>query len=98
MSSKVDYVCSYCPKIFKNPIIIPCFHTICEHHLQETNFLKNKLIKCKICKLDIDLTTYTIKPNKHAKILLEQESYLSEVGKSSKNSLEEDLKKLMEFI
>ena len=97
MSSKADYVCSYCSKIFKNPIILPCFHNICEHHLKETNVLKDKSIKCETCKFDINLKTYRIKPNKHAKILLDQESYLSEEEKCSKNLLIEDLKKLMEL-
>ena len=97
MNSKADYVCSYCSRIFKNPILLPCLHTICEHHLKEITVLRDKLIKCETCEFDIDLTTYKIKPNKHAKILLGKEFYLSEEEKSFKNSLENDLKKLLEL-
>ena len=46
---KSSLTCSYCSKIYKNPIELPCSHTLCKEHLAEKNVNK---IKCAECKQD----------------------------------------------
>jgi len=91
MSEKSDFVCSFCSKILKNPINLPCFDIICEHHLTETSVLHDKCIKCATCKVTFDLDTHTFVPNRILKNLLEKQFYLSDEEKYLKKSLENSL-------
>jgi hypothetical protein len=34
-STKSDYTCSYCNKIFKDPVTLPCNDNICAQHLRD---------------------------------------------------------------
>jgi len=91
MSEKSDFICSFCSKILKNPINLPCFDIICEHHLTETSVLHDKWIKCATCKVTFDLDTHTFVPNRILKNLLEKQFYLSDEEKYLKKSLENSL-------
>jgi hypothetical protein len=91
MSEKSDFVCSFCKKILKNPINLPCFDIICEHHLKETSVLHDKSIKCSTCKVTFNLDTHTFVPNRLLKNLLEKQFYLSDEEKDLKKSLENSL-------
>jgi hypothetical protein len=91
MSEKSDFICSFCSKILKNPINLPCFDIICEHHLKETSVLHDKCIKCATCKVTFDLDTHTFVPNRILKNLLEKQFYLSDEEKFLKKSLENSL-------
>ncbi len=67
MSSKEFATCSYCSKIYKDPIILPCDDSICAHHLREPKCLNEKSIKCMECHLKFELAEgfNQFKPNKH---------------------------------
>ena len=47
---KITCKCSFCSKIFKNPIELPCKHSICREHLLEKDVQKIGIIKCVECK------------------------------------------------
>jgi hypothetical protein len=99
MNSKIDHVCSYCSKILQSPIILSCFHTICERHLTEANVLKDKSIRCMVqeCQQTFELAANEFGSNVALKSFYENEFYLSKEEKSLKNSLENDLKKVFEL-
>ena len=42
---KSSYICSYCSKIYKDPVELPCGDLICEEHLNEEKLLKNNFEK-----------------------------------------------------
>ena len=54
-SPKSQLTCSYCSKIIKDPIQLPCDDSICREHLKERDTLKAKKIKCKKEKRKITL-------------------------------------------
>jgi hypothetical protein len=43
--------CSYCSKIWKDPILLPCDEVICREYLAEREVVKENRIKCNKCKL-----------------------------------------------
>ena len=42
---KTSLTCSYCSKIFKDPIELPCKHNLCKGHLIEKSVIKQNRIK-----------------------------------------------------
>jgi hypothetical protein len=93
MSVKLDFQCSYCSKIFKNPIQLPCIcHTICAEHLKDSNILKEKCIKCSKCNEVFQLNESDFKSNRIVQNLLAKEIYLSDEENKVKKSLETELK------
>jgi hypothetical protein len=46
---KSQLTCSYCSKIYKHPIQLPCDDSICGEHLSERDVVKENKIKCKEC-------------------------------------------------
>jgi hypothetical protein len=64
MSVKLDFQCSYCNKILKNPIQLPCICvTFCAEHLKDSNVLKDKCIKCNRCNEVFPLNKSDFKSN-----------------------------------
>jgi hypothetical protein len=87
-TEKQNFICPHCNKIFKNPILLlPCYDTICEHHLREKTGLKQKSIECKTCKKTLNLDVLKSGPNKHLQSLLDNDIHLSNEEKSLKNAL-----------
>ena len=97
MSEKSDFVCSFCLKILKNPINLPCFDMICENHLREANVLKKKCIECPTCKRTFNTDIHEFVPNKIVRNLLEKQIFLNEEEKSLKKSLEKSLQECFEL-
>jgi hypothetical protein len=99
MSFKLDLTCSFCSKIFKTPISLPCGDTICEQHLKEDLYCKCNSIVCNMCHkyFELDNLNQLIKPNTIVQKLIEHERYLSDVEKSIKKSIEESLSHLFEL-
>ena len=93
MNLKLDFQCSYCNIIIKNPIQLPCFcDTICAEHLKDSNVLKEKCIKCNRCKEVFPLNEKEFKSNRIVSNLLAKEIYLSDEEKALKSALEAKLK------
>ena len=99
MSQKQIFICPHCNKIFKNPILLPCYDTICEHHLREKMVLKQKSIECKTCKQTFNLDeSFKSGPNKHLQTQLDHDIHLSDEEKSLKNALLESCANLDQMI
>jgi hypothetical protein len=93
---KSNLTCSYCPKIFKDPVDLPCGDSICRRHLFERDILKQNKIKCKKCKEEFGVKNNQFKPNNTLKNLIEDQSYLNEEEMSLKQKLENTTRVLFE--
>ena len=89
--------CSYCSKIFRDPIDLPCGDSICREHLSDKDILKLNKIKCKKCNEEFGVKNNAFKSNNDLKELLESHSYLSSEELSLKHELEESIRKFFEF-
>jgi hypothetical protein len=96
MSVKTEFTCSFCMKIYRKPVILPCNHCLCEEHLKDLDVLKVKQIQCKTCKQEFDLDDNDFKPNEIVQNLIEKEMHLTEAEKAikkiSQTSLNEGLR------
>ncbi len=94
---KSQLTCSYCSKIFKDPIDLPCGDSVCREHLSEKSVVKENRIKCKDCNQESEVTFDVFRSNKRIKNLLESQSYLSGEELSLKQELEVSIQKLYQF-
>jgi hypothetical protein len=94
---KSQLTCSYCSRIFKDPIELPCDENICREHLSEKAIVKENKIKCNECKGEFQVKDIDFKSNKTLKKLIESQSYLSEQEICLKQELEEMTRKFFEF-
>ena len=83
-SQKSKLTCSYCSKIFKDPIDLPCGDSICRQHLSERDVVKEKRIECKKCNQEFRINDYEFRSNTNLKNSIERHSYLSEDEMSRK--------------
>jgi hypothetical protein len=95
LKSKANWTCSYCSKILKDPILLPCEENICRLHLKEKDSVKQNAIKCVKCKENFPI--HDFKSNKTLKQLIEDKSYLSEQEMNLKTNLEESIRKFFGF-
>ena len=84
MSLKSELTCSYCMKIYRKPVILPCNDCLCEEHLKDKDVLKFKSIQCKTCNQEFSLDENEFKPNKIVQSLIEKEMHLTETEKAIK--------------
>ena len=70
LNLKSQLTCSYCSKIFKDPILLPCHDTICLEHLSERNLVKENRIKCKKCNEEYQVRDNEFKSNEALKSLI----------------------------
>jgi len=92
-----DLTCSFCSKIVKDPILLPCDDSICREHLKERDVVKASKIKCEKCNEEFQVNDDEFRSNKTLKNLIESQSYLSEDEMSRKQKLEESIRKFFEF-
>ena len=83
---KAAFTCDICNKFLKDPIHLPCFCTICKHHLSD-NSVKDGLIKCEPCGDEFIVKDITIKENKRLKNVLEAEDHLTNQEKETKKEI-----------
>jgi hypothetical protein len=88
---KSSLTCSYCSKIFKEPIELPCDDYVCEEHLTETNVVKQNKIECATCKKSFEINGETFKSVKPFKRLLDDQVYLSDEEINLKLKIKESL-------
>jgi hypothetical protein len=94
---KSQLTCSYCSKIFKDPIDLPCDDSICREHLSEQDVVKANRIKCKECNKEFQVKENQFKSNNELVNSIESQSYLSQEELSLKKELEESIQKFFEF-
>ena len=97
MSEKSDFICSFCLKILKDPINLPCFDIICQSHLKETSISEKKCIECPTCKRNFNTDTHEFVPNKILKNLIDKQLFLSDEEKTLKKSLEKSLQEFFKL-
>ena len=97
LTLKSQLTCSYCSKIFKDPIELPCDDTICREHLSDRDVLSQDKIKCKECKGEFQVKENKFKSNKTLKKLIESQSHLSVEEISLKKKLEDSIRKFFQF-
>ena len=97
LKSKANWTCSYCSKILKDPILLPCEDNICRQHLKEKDVVKQNAIICVKCKENFPIKGHEFKSNKTLKQLIEDKSYLSEEERNLKKNLEESIRKFFGF-
>ncbi len=61
---KSTLTCSYCSKILKDSLELPCSHHLCKGHLAEKNVVKLKRIKCLECKQEFQVKDNDFKTNR----------------------------------
>ena len=93
MNTKEDLQCSYCLRILKIPMSLPCVcENICYEHLAELRFANANQIKCSSCHKQFDLSEHDLKENKKLKSLIDKEAHLSDTEKDLKCLLEQSIK------
>ena len=95
--SKSHLTCSYCAKILKDPILLPCDVSICREHLSDRDVVKTNKIKCKECSKEFRINDHEFRSNKTLRNLIESESYLSGEETSLKHEIEMSIRKFSEF-
>jgi hypothetical protein len=96
-SQKSRLTCSYCSRIFRDPILLPCEDSICRQHLKEREIVKANKIKCKKCNGEFRVKDNHFESNEDLKESVEDRCYLSEEEISLKNELKESMQKFFEF-
>jgi hypothetical protein len=95
-SQKSQLTCSYCSKIFKDPILLPCEHSICRQHLSERSVVKENKLKCKQCKEEFGVKDIEFKSNEALTKLIESQFHLSDEEISLKQKLVVSIRKFFE--
>jgi hypothetical protein len=97
LTLKSQLLCSYCSRIFKDPILLPCGDSICRQHLNERDVIKQNKIKCKECNAEFEVKNNQFKSNETLSQLIESHSYLNETEIKLKHELEVSIKKFFKF-
>ena len=93
---KSNLTCSYCLKIYRDAIELPCSHHLCKQHLTEKDVAKQKRIKCGECKKDFQVKDNDFKANNFLKKQLDDFRFLSDEELTLKKQIEESIQKLFE--
>jgi hypothetical protein len=88
LKSKSQLTCSYCSRILRDPIELPCEDNICRQHLTENAVIKQNKIKCNKCNNEFGVKDNEFKSNEDLTQLIEGQSYLSGEELSLKKELE----------
>jgi len=94
---KSQLTCSYCSKIFKDPIELPCDDYICREHKSERDVRKGNKIKCNKCKQEFQVRDNQFKSNEALTQIIESHSYLIDEEISLKQQLENSVRKFFEY-
>jgi hypothetical protein len=94
---KSTLTCSYCSKIYKDPIELPCSHHLCKEHLVEKTVAKENRIKCGECKSDFEVKDNDFKTINLVKKQLGDHAYLSDEEVSLKKQIENSLRKFFQM-
>jgi hypothetical protein len=96
-SQKFQLTCSYCSRIFKDPILLPCNDTICRQHLSEKEVKQANKIKCKECQQECQVKGNEFKSNETIVKLIESQSHLSDEEKNLKQEIEASIRRFFEI-
>ncbi len=94
---KSSLTCSFCSKIFKDPIELPCKHHLCKRHLTEKSVAQQNKIKCGVCKQDFEVKDHGFKSNNFIKKQLSKLVYISDEEVLLKKQIEESIHKFFQL-
>ena len=97
LTLKSQLACSYCSRILKDPIDLPCDDSICREHLSDRDVVKENRIKCNECNEEFQVKDNHFRSHKTIKNLIESQSYLNEEEIKLKLDLEELIQKFYQF-
>jgi hypothetical protein len=86
---KLSLSCSYCFKILKCPVELPCDDLICQEHLKEKEVVQKNKIKCLNCKQEFEVKDKNFNLSKLAQKLIENKIFLNEEEILIKEKMEE---------
>jgi hypothetical protein len=89
---KSTLTCSYCSKLFKDPIELPCSHNLCKGHLTEKSVVQHNKIKCGDCKKDFKVNENVFKTNNFVNKLLDDHIYFSDEEISLKKKIQDSIR------
>jgi hypothetical protein len=96
-SQKFQLTCSYCSRIFKDPIVLPCNDTICRQHLSEKEVKQANKIECTKCKKEFVVKGNEFKSNEDIVKLIESKSHLNDEELILKQELEASIRRFFEI-
>jgi hypothetical protein len=96
-SQKSKLTCSFCSRIFKDPICRTYGDSICREHLKERDVVKQNKIKFKACSEEFGVKENHFKSNGDISKLIESQCYLNKEEMSLKHELEESIQKFFTF-
>jgi hypothetical protein len=88
---KATLTCTFCSKILKNPIELPCKHNVCEEHLNENKVQKQNKIICGECKQDFHVKGNEFKAIDFVKKCLNEQLYLNDEEITLKKQIEDSI-------
>jgi hypothetical protein len=88
---KSTLTCSYCSKLFQDPIELPCYHNLCKGHLGEKEVVKQNRIQCVKCKQEFQIKDNGFRSNYFIKKQLDELLFLSDEEFSLKRQIEESI-------
>jgi hypothetical protein len=94
---KSSLTCSYCSKIYKDPIELPCKHNLCNGHLVEKDVVKQNRIKCLECKKEFTVKDNDFKFNSLIKKQLDELVYLSNEELSVKQKIQDSIRQFFQM-
>ena len=95
---KSSLTCSYCSKIFKDPVKLPCKHHLCKEHLAEKNVVKQNRIICGECKQDFEVKDNDFKSTEILKKQLDDFPFLSDEEFALKKQIEDSIRRSLGMV
>ena len=89
---KSSLTCSYCSKIFKDPIELPCEDFICQEHLTDRIVKKQNKIVCVNCKNCFEVKDNDFNTSHLLSKLLDEKVYLNDEEIVLKQKIENSIK------
>ena len=86
---KTSLTCSYCSKIFHDPIELPYSHNLCQSHLVEK---KEKQIECAEFKKEFQINDNEFRSNTFIRKQIDDHVYLNDQQFSLKNKIEDSIR------
>ena len=94
---KSSLTCSYCSKIYKDPIELTCGDLICQTHLKEKEVVQKNKIKCSICSQEFQVKGVDFESNKLIQKQINDRIILNDEEKALKKKIEESIKVFLEM-
>ena len=90
---KSEFTCNICQFILKDPVELPCTHSICSEHVRDFT-AKNGRTECLNCAIDFDVPQNGFSPNLEAINYIVEENHLTEEAKSIKQATHDLIQQL----